>query len=290
MNGFINLCKESGITSNKALSRVKTITGCKKAGFLGTLDPCATGVLPIGLGFGTKIFPFFEKTPKTYEGEIIFGAETDTQDATGTITRTGSVEGVSLEKIEEIIKTFTGEIEQLPPMFSAKKVKGKRLYEMARKGKEVEREAKKVTVHSIEIIGFSTEKTLFRATVSTGTYIRTLCEDIGKKLGTPAHMGKLTRTKSHVFGVEDGVTLEQLTELKDSPEKWLLPLDYPLEFMERCDLNPAQERNIKNGSPINWKIEEARQVRLYGAKGQFLGIGRIDRVVRKLFAEKLAPR
>jgi len=287
MNGFINLYKEAGATSNKTLGEVKRMLRCKKAGFLGTLDPCATGVLPIGLGFGTKLFPFFEKTSKTYKCEIIFGAETDTQDATGTETKKGNATLATKSLFEESANSFLGEIEQLPPMYSAKKVDGKRLYESARKGVEIKREPKKVKIESIEFVSFGSGRAEFTAKVSTGTYIRTLCEDIGRKVGSLAHMGNLVRLESHIFKSEDGITIAQLKEALNDPQSWLLPLDFPLSFMKELTLTPVQEKPFTNGNPVNSVIDSQERVRVYSALGKFLGIGRVDLVVKKVFPDKL---
>lgn len=287
MNGFINLYKDEGITSNKALNKVKAITRCKKAGFLGTLDPGAVGVLPVGLGFATKLFPYIEKTPKTYHGEIILGAETDTQDSTGKITKTGSVHGITSEKVNEAFKHFLGEIEQLPPMYSAKKVDGIRLYKIARKGGQVKRELKKVTIYSLDLEETMGERIIFNAKVSMGTYIRTLCEDIGRHLGVPAHMGKLTRSIFHIFTTENSWTIKALGEAENDPSRWLLPLDYPLGFMVRCDVNQREEKTLKNGVPIDWRNNEVNNIRLYDNQGKFFGIGRIDKVIKKLIPLKL---
>lgn len=283
MDGYINFYKESGETSNKCLGRIKRTLNAKKAGFLGTLDPCAEGVLPIGIGFGTKLFPFFEKTPKTYKAEIIFGSETDTQDATGKVTVQGPSEGLTKEKLETAMQGFLGEIQQVPPMYSAKLVEGKRLYESARAGILVEREAKVVTIHKVELLEFFGNRAIFTATVSTGTYIRTFCEDLGRELGIPAHMGSLTRVSSHNFRIATAVKLSLLEEFPKDRSKWLLPLDYPLDFLTRYDLNANDEKTLFHGSSINWYGEQIDLARLYSPDGSFFGIGRLDKITRQLF-------
>jgi tRNA pseudouridine55 synthase len=287
MDGYINYYKESGETSNKALGRLKRELKLPKAGFLGTLDPCAEGVLPIGVGFGTRLFPYFENTPKTYLAEIIFGSETDTQDSTGKTTKTGSAETLSHEALSGALEHFTGEIEQIPPMYSARRIEGKRLYEIARSGKEVLREPKKVTIHKAELIDFSIDRAVFRAVVSTGTYIRTYCEDVGRHIGIPAHMGSLTRETSHTFEIEKAIKTEVLENQKGSPEKWLLPLDYPLGHLPRHDLTGAEEQFIIGGQPVNWYGEPLGDIRLYGSEKNFLGIGSIDPMIRKISPAKI---
>ena len=287
MDGYINYYKESGPTSNKALGKLKRELKLIKAGFLGTLDPCAEGVLPIGVGFGTRLFPYFENTPKTYLAEIIFGSETDTQDATGKTTKTGSTDSLTKEAFVAALELFRGEIEQIPPMYSARRVDGKRLYEIARSGKEVEREPKKVTIHKSELIDFGIDRATFRAVVSTGTYIRTYCEDVGRHIGAPAHMGSLTRETSHNFEIDTAIKFEVLDSQKDAPDKWLLPLDYPLDHLPRHDLNSADERLIIGGEAVNWYGEPLENIRLYGPDKNFLGIGSIDTLTRKINPVKI---
>ncbi|MEE8483507.1 MAG: tRNA pseudouridine(55) synthase TruB [Nitrospinota bacterium] len=287
MDGFINFFKDTGITSNKALERIRKITGCKKSGFLGTLDPVASGILPVGLGKGTKLFQYFEKVPKKYRSRIVFGGETDTQDSTGAVVKNAAVEGVTEERLEETLEKFKGEIMQIPPMYSAKKINGQRLYRIARKGGDVKREGKKVMVHSIELNEFAGDSAVFTAVVSQGTYIRTLCEDIGREIGCLAHMGGLTREQVHVFLAESSITLEQIDELKDDPEKWLLPMDFPVSHLPNMDVSLREYSDLSSGLPIKWNGKEGFKVRLYGPEGNFFGMGRTDPVKQKTFPEKV---
>jgi len=287
MDGFINFCKDTGIASNKALDKIKRATGEPKAGFLGTLDPIASGILPVALGWATKLFPYFEKVPKKYRATIIFGSETDTQDSTGTVTATAPTEGVTAEKLRAVLRDFTGEIDQVPPMYSAKKVNGQRLYHIARKGGEVEREAKKVFVHEVELVEFAEGSAIITATVSQGTYIRTLCEDVGRKLGSAAHMGALIRQQVHVFGIEDSWPIERLEDRRDFPAEWLLPMDAPLQFLTRVDVSAREESLLLNGQQVTCAEKISGKVRVYGPDGRFMGVGVADSVIRKLGPEKI---
>ena len=288
MDGFINFYKDTGLASNRALTKLKKIIRVKKAGFLGTLDPVAAGILPVALGRATKLLRFFEDSQKTYRATLRFGSETDTQDSTGKVTKEGPTPEAGMrEAFEKILPSFTGEIKQIPPMFSAKKVDGERLYIIARKGGHVEREEKNVTVHSLKLEEFNGDTAIFTAVVSKGTYIRTLCEDIGRALGYPAHMGELTREAVHNFTIKDSVTLERLSEQRDDLDKWLLPPDYPLMFLPKFDAGVNERGELSNGIPVQWQGEISGYVRLYDSDGSFFGVGKGDHIIRKLSPEKI---
>lgn len=288
MDGFINVFKDTGLASNSALTKIKKIIRVKKAGFLGTLDPVASGILPVALGRATKLLRFFEDSQKTYRATLRFGRETDTQDSTGKVTKEGPVpDEAKREELEKLFAAFTGEIKQLPPMFSAKKVDGERLYNIARKGGHVERDEKNVTVHSIKLEEFTGETAVFTAVVSKGTYIRALCEDIGRAFGYPAHMGELTREAVHNFTTKDCVTLEQLSEQRDDPDGWLLPPDYPLMFLPKFDAGVKDKNDLSNGMPVQWNGETSGFVRLYDSDGNFFGVGKGDHIIKKVLPEKI---
>ena len=288
MDGFINFFKDTGLPSNRALTKLKKIIRIKKSGFLGTLDPVASGILPVALGKATKLLRFFEDSKKTYRATLQFGSETDTQDSTGKVTKQGATpDSGRLDELEKIIASFTGEIKQIPPMFSAKKVDGERLYIIARKGGHVEREKKNVTVHSITLEEFTGETAVFTAVVSKGTYIRVLCEDIGRAFGSPAHMGELTREAVHNFIVKDSVKLEQISEHRDDADKWLLPPDYPLMFMPKFDATVKDKSDLANGLSVQWNGETSGYLRLYDADGNFFGVGKGDHILKKLLPEKI---
>jgi len=216
MNGIMILNKPKGMTSFSAVNAIHKLIGVK-AGHAGTLDPMAEGVLVVLLGKFTKKAKEFESSIKEYEAEITFGIETDSLDSTGKVTSRKEV-NITRPQLEEAMVHFTGEIEQIPPMVSAIHYKGKRLYELARQGIEVERAPRKITIHKLELKSFDKDRASFVVSCSKGTYIRTLCADIGSSLGCGAHMSKLTRIKSGDFSIDNALTLEQVFKLHNRGE------------------------------------------------------------------------
>lgn len=219
LNGILPLYKPAGMTSHDCVAKIRKILKMKKVGHTGTLDPEVTGVLPICIGRATKVAQYMSDYSKTYEGEVTLGFSTTTEDFTGEVVKTKKVEvRISMEELEKVIAKFTGEIEQIPPMYSAVKVNGKKLYEYARAGQQVERPRRKIEVYHLTILGepiyandmFSFS---FRVNCSKGTYVRTLAVDIGQALGYPAHMSALTRTASGPFVKEDCLTFEKIEQL-----------------------------------------------------------------------------
>ena len=217
LHGIINIYKEAGFTSHDVVAKMRGICRQKKIGHTGTLDPQAVGVLPVCLGSGTKLCDMLTDKDKEYVAELLLGRTTDTQDTTGTTLEEKPV-AVTEEEIRKIIMGFVGDYMQVPPMYSALKVNGKKLYELARAGKEVERQARPVTILDIEIIEINLPVVKMRVACSKGTYIRTLCADIGEKAGCGGCMQSLKRTKVGRFDVKDAVTLSQLEELRDKEE------------------------------------------------------------------------
>lgn len=214
INGIINVYKERGFTSHDVVAKMRGICGQKKIGHTGTLDPYATGVLPVCLGNGTKLCDVLTDKDKEYVAELLLGVETDTQDITGEVIHKAEV-SVTKEQVVSAIESFVGEYMQIPPMYSAIKIGGKKLYELAREGKTVEREARKVEIKAIEILAIDLPVIKMRVECSKGTYIRTLCNDIGEKLGCHGTMQSLERTRVGRFTLENAVTLTQLQEWKD---------------------------------------------------------------------------
>ncbi|MBR4723262.1 MAG: tRNA pseudouridine(55) synthase TruB, partial [Clostridia bacterium] len=217
MNGIIVIDKPIGKTSHDMVSFVRRLTGIKKVGHTGTLDPDATGVLPICIGRATKAADMLTVSDKAYRTQLVLGKTTDTQDASGKVLKERQVM-VTQADIEETVSQFIGEISQIPPMFSAIKKGGKKLYELARQGISVEREPRKVTIYDIVIeeINLDNKTVTLDISCSKGTYIRTLCEDIGEKLGCGAYMNSLVRTKSAGFTLSDSYTQEELAEMKEN--------------------------------------------------------------------------
>jgi len=208
--GFLILNKPAGMISNQALGRIKRLFKVKKAGYIGTLDPFATGVLPIALNQGTRLIPYFENDVKGYEGEIELGIETDTMDSSGKVIATATPPSLSFEEVQAIFKRFTGVIEQVPPMYSARKVNGVPLYRMARKGQEVDRGVKRVVIHEFILKSIDGTKLKFSVSCSKGTYIRVLAHDVGREIGCGAVLASLCRVRSGRFHIDEAVTLEEL--------------------------------------------------------------------------------
>ena len=232
-SGVINIYKEAGYTSHDVVAKLRGILKQKKIGHTGTLDPQAQGVLPVCLGKGTKLCDLLADHDKEYEAVLRLGITTDTQDMEGTILKESSVQ-VSEEEVRTCILSFQGEQQQVPPMYSALKVNGKKLYELAREGKVVERKARPVTFHNIEVLWMELPKVKIRVQCSKGTYIRSLCRDIGEKLGCGAVMEKLVRTEVKNFRVEDSLTLAEIEQARDQGtigsyvmKKELLLPEYP---------------------------------------------------------------
>lgn len=210
-NGVINIYKEPGFTSHDVVAKLRGITHQKKIGHTGTLDPAAEGVLCVCLGAATRICDMLTDATKEYEAVLLLGITTDTQDTTGEVLSQSEV-NVSEELVRETIMSFVGDIEQIPPMYSALKVDGKKLYELAREGKEIERKPRKITIFDIKISEISLPRITMRVSCSKGTYIRTLCNDIGEKLGCGGAMEHLTRTRVGEFTVENSLTLSEVSE------------------------------------------------------------------------------
>lgn len=275
MNGILPLWKEKGMTSHDCVFRVRKILRMKKVGHTGTLDPDVEGVLPICLGRATKLAEYIMNSGKIYEGEVTIGFSTTTEDASGEIVEQQPVHSsISRAKILSVLQSLTGEITQTPPMFSAVKVNGKRLYEYARQGIEVERPSRKVTIHELELLDNrewfegETIQFSFRAACSKGTYIRTLAVMIGERLGYPAHMSKLVRTSSGGFSKQQCVTLDELQQLQEEEavSSVLQPLERGVEHLPKWTINDTLAKKVMNGSvldtPADWP-EHAKEAAVF---------------------------
>lgn len=268
------------MTSHDVVAIVRRKTRIKKVGHTGTLDPNAAGVLPICIGQATKISQYLLDSTKQYRAELTLGITTDTQDAYGTITNERKVT-VSTREIELAVLSFIGTYDQIPPMYSALKVKGKKLYELARQGIEVAREARRINIENIDIIKIEGPTVLFDVTCSKGTYIRTLCHDIGEKLGCGGIMSFLLRTATSSFHISSAITLEELEAIEDLQEieKIMKPIDYPLAHIPRVDLDASYKKAALNGNKIFLEILPKQvllgdEVRVY-VNQEFIGIGSI---------------
>lgn len=256
MDGIINVYKEAGFTSHDVVAKLRGILHQKKIGHTGTLDPAATGVLPVCCGKATKVCELLTDKDKSYRAVCRLGIETDTQDTTGEVLNQYDISGITEDDIRRCVNEFQGDIMQVPPMYSALKVNGRKLYELAREGKTVERKARPVHIDSIDIIDIDMEKGVFSmdVTCSKGTYIRTLCHDIGKKLGIAAAMEKLIRTRVSVFRLEDAITLSQIQEMVnesvDEFEKKVVKVDSLFPDCPRLYVNDKGARYLANGNSL----------------------------------------
>lgn len=281
INGIINIKKEKGFTSHDVVAKLRGILRMKKIGHTGTLDPDATGVLPVCIGKATKVCDLLTDKDKTYVAQVKLGITTDTLDLTGKVLSKKDV-SVTEERIMEVASSFVGEIEQIPPMYSAIKVNGKKLYELARQGKEVERKPRKVTIHDLKIVDISLEDNEFTMEVSCskGTYIRTLCQDIGEKLGCGASMKNLVRTKVGRFILEEGYTLEEIQHMveEEKLEQVLLPIADVFDQLRNCNVSEQGMKFLKNGNKIKASLcslkdmKDKEQVCMYGTDGSFYAI------------------
>lgn len=279
-DGIIIINKEKGYTSHDVVNVVRKTLGMRKVGHTGTLDPEAEGVLPICLGKGTKVSDMLMFSDKEYIAGIKLGVATDTQDIWGEVIKT-SDKTVSREEFERVLNSFVGEITQVPPMYSAIKVNGKKLYEYAREGKEVERKERKVTIYGIDILSFDDEIKI-KVACSKGTYIRTLINDIGEALGTYACMNSLTRTKSSVFTLENAVTLDELRAYAENgtANEHIMSIDSVFESYPEICLDDEQTFRITNGAPSGVKAEVGTY-RAYDKNGNFLCIAEVKREISK---------
>ncbi len=280
MNGIILLDKPMGKTSHDMVYFVRRLTGIKKVGHTGTLDPDATGVLPVCIGKATKVCDMLTVSDKTYEAELALGKTTDTQDASGNVLSEKEV-NVTAEDINRTVEEFIGEIEQIPPMFSAIKKDGKKLYELARQGITIEREARRVTIYSIDVLGFDLTNNIIKIRVhcSKGTYIRTLCEDIGNALGCGGYMLSLRRVSSGGFSIDECKSCEELTALKECQEldRYIIPVDDVFKCYESVVLDDFLSAKLKNGIKIRRKgLILDMLYRVYSKNGEFLAISRYN--------------
>jgi tRNA pseudouridine55 synthase len=276
MNGILLIDKPEGWTSHDVVAKLRGALHERRAGHSGTLDPMATGLLVIFLGRATRAVEFAEADEKEYSARIRFGIETDTQDTTGTVLYEKKPE-FTAQRLEAVLQALRGDIMQTPPMYSAIKVGGKKLYEIARRGGEVERKPRPVTIFELESVGELSNEMELRIRCSKGTYIRTLCSDIGHALGCGACMSALRRTRAGSFGIESAHTLEQVLEAADNgaAESLLLPVDTLFSACARTELTENQEKRLKNGGEFTVSIPDGKY-RAYSKAGEFLALARVS--------------
>ncbi|WP_456415066.1 tRNA pseudouridine(55) synthase TruB [Thiolapillus sp.] len=282
ITGILLLDKPLGVTSNAALQEVKHLFKAQKAGHTGSLDPLATGLLPLCFGNATKISAFLLDADKCYEVRVKLGETTSTADAEGEVIESRPAEHITREEVQDILGDFLGELAQLPPMFSAVKHKGQRLYQLARQGIEVEREARHITIYDLRLLDFTGPEFKLLVHCSKGTYVRTLAEDIGKALGVGAHVTALRRTLVGPFEAQDMVSMETLQQVFEEQglhglDQLLLPMDAGLNHWPAVHLGADSSFYIKQGQPVQVpKAPTEGYVRIYGVDEKFIGVGEID--------------
>lgn len=287
-NGIINVYKEKGFTSHDVVAKLRGILKQKKIGHTGTLDPDAVGVLPVCLGCGTKLCDMITDRNKIYEAVLLLGIDTDTQDISGKVLRKyENLDEMRLkasdEEIKNVMTGFVGPYEQLPPMYSAIKVNGRKLYEIAREGKEIERKVRQVHIYSVEILNMQFPRIKFRVECSKGTYIRTLCKDIGDKLGIFGCMEELLRVKAGPFRIEDAMTLGEIEAAVEagSIHNRIVPVEKMFEDYQQIDVCPESDKILFNGNPLRVQMlkgqnagyfKDGEAVRVRDSKGEFCAV------------------
>ena len=273
MNGIIIIDKPQEWTSNDVVSRLRRVFNTRRIGHGGTLDPMATGVLPIFVGRATRGVEFFEHAEKVYEATLRFGLTTDTEDITGK-TITECEVHLTEEDLLAVLPKFRGDILQVPPMYSAIKVNGQKLYDLARKGREVERQPRPITIHELELLEFTGNEARLRVRCSKGTYIRTLCKDIGEALGCGGCMAALRRVEAGEYTLEGSIPLRQLLDISEAGEDvehLLRPVDTMFASHRKLSLNEKQARLVKNGNAFASDCADGTY-RVYAPDGEFLAL------------------
>ncbi|WP_281868737.1 tRNA pseudouridine(55) synthase TruB [Brevibacillus parabrevis] len=301
-HGVLVIDKPAGMTSHDCVARIRRLYGTKKVGHTGTLDPDVTGVLPICVGNATRLVEYLQELPKRYSVVMRLGSATTTEDASGELLEQAQVDAASItqERIESLFASFLGEIEQVPPMFSAVKVNGKRLYDLAREGTVIERQARKVTLYELTLQEIKTDQDYvdisFSCTCSKGTYMRTLCVDLGRSLGYPAHMKLLRRIKSGPFMEGEAIPLQELEERAANGEdlsRYLVSIPQAISFLPSYQVKPERTRAVRNGlaTALPGVTAEVGSLICLFAGEELLGIHRVCRGDKGLFAkaEKVFP-
>ena len=273
MNGIVIIDKPAGWTSQDVTARLRRVFGTRRIGHGGTLDPMATGVLPVFVGRATRGVEFFEHAEKTYETELLLGVATDTEDTTGTVLFRREV-NVTQEQLDGTLERFRGEIMQIPPMYSALKVNGQKLCDLARKGRQVERQPRPVTIHELTLLSREGDTLRLRVRCSKGTYIRTLCADIGEALGCGGCMQALRRTQAGEYTIAEAVPLQQLLESPE-PETYLRDVDTMFRGYPGVKLTVNQEKRCRNGNAFSVSLPGGTY-RAYSQSGEFLMLAKVE--------------
>ena len=273
MNGIVIIDKPQGWTSQDVTARLRRVFNTRRIGHGGTLDPMATGVLPVFVGRATRGVEFFEHAEKVYETVLKPGITTDTEDITGTVLSEQDA-FITGEMLEEVLQKFRGEIMQVPPMYSALKINGQKLVDLARKGKTVERQPRPITIHELTLLGMEADGIHLRVRCSKGTYIRTLCKDIGEALGCGGCMGALRRVQAGEYTIAEAVPLMELLEM-EHPERVLRGVDTMFRNYSAVTLSENQEKRCKNGAAFSVKLHDGTY-RAYGRNGEFLMLAKVE--------------
>lgn len=273
MNGIVIIDKPAGWTSQDVTARLRRVFGTRRIGHGGTLDPMATGVLPVFVGRATRGVEFFGHAEKTYETELLLGVATDTEDTTGTVLTRREV-SVTQARLDEVLERFRGEIMQIPPMYSALKVNGQKLCDLARKGRQVERQPRPVTIHELTLLSREGDTLRLRVRCSKGTYIRTLCADIGEALGCGGCMQALRRTQAGEYTIAEAVPLQQLLEAAE-PETYLRDVDTMFRGYPAVKLTVNQEKRCRNGNAFSVSLPGGTY-RAYSQSGEFLMLAKVE--------------
>ena len=273
MNGIVIIDKPAGWTSQDVTARLRRVFGTRRIGHGGTLDPMATGVLPVFVGRATRGVEFFEHAEKTYETELLLGVATDTEDTTGTVLFRREV-SVTPGQLTAVLEHFRGEIMQIPPMYSALKVNGQKLCDLARKGRQVERQPRPVTIHELTLLSREGDTLRLRVRCSKGTYIRTLCADIGEALGCGGCMQALRRTQAGEYTIAEAVPLQQLLESPE-PETYLRDVDTMFRGYPGVKLTANQEKRCRNGNAFSVSLPGGTY-RAYSQSGEFLMLAKVE--------------
>lgn len=300
LEGILPVWKPENFTSHDVVAKVRRILGIKRIGHTGTLDPMVTGVLPLCIGRATRMVEYLQELPKQYEAVLLIGIATDTEDMSGTVIERSENVDLTESRIREVIGSFVGEIEQVPPMYSAVKVDGKRLYELAREGKEVERKSRKVTIYDLEILNVDVHsenpQIHFRVTCSKGTYIRTLCVDIGKALGYPAAMKSLIRTATGHIRANQCLSFEQIEQMKSDGtlDSHLIVMDQAISHIPALHVTDQEAKSALQGQKLKIQSERVERAgmgqiifRTYGPDERFLGLFEWNRASQSLVPVKV---
>ena len=276
MDGIVIVDKPQGWTSQDVVSKLRGVFKTRRIGHGGTLDPLATGVLPVFVGRATRGVEFFEHADKTYEAVLHLGLSTDTEDITGTVLEEKPVD-ITCEQLLDVLPQFRGDIMQVPPMYSAIKVNGQKLYDLARKGRQVERQSRPVTIHKLECLEFDGLRAKLLVHCSKGTYIRTLCKDIGAALGCGGCMEALRRVSAGAYTIDKAVSLQELVATK-APEGYLMPVDSLFERYGSITLTEKQTLRCRNGNSFSVSLPDGTY-RAYSPQGEFLMLAKVEQGV-----------